>query len=69
MDTANRPLQFYLDYTDSMYNLDPDVRSIVLKAEERNRRNFERLQRAEHLKIEAEELEQAVKKVKGDDTQ
>ncbi len=62
LDTANRSLQSYLDLTDSLYNLDPDVRNIVIKAEERNRKNFERLQKAEHLKAEAKELEKEVRK-------
>ncbi|MEO7802066.1 MAG: hypothetical protein ABIR81_08710 [Ginsengibacter sp.] len=62
LDTANIPLQSYLDYTDSVYNLDAEVRSRVIKSEEKNRTNFERLQRAERLKAEARALENAVKK-------
>lgn len=64
LDTANQPLQSYLNYADSLYNLDPDVRNNVIKSEEINSNNFERLQRAERLEAEAKELESAVKKNK-----
>lgn len=62
LDTANRPLQFYLDQMDSLYITRSDMRNIVLQQEEDNRKNFERLQRAGHLKAEAKELEKEVKK-------
>ena len=62
LDTANRGLQSYLDFTDSLYNVNPVLRNIVLLKEENNRINYERLQRAKRLKAEAKDLENAAKK-------
>ena len=46
LDTANRGLQSYLDFTDSLYNVNPVLRNIVFHKEENNRINYEKLQRA-----------------------
>ena len=62
LDTSIRSLQHYLDRIDSMYNARPDMRKAVLETEERNRENFERLEKAERLKAEAKDLERAAKK-------
>ena len=59
--TANRGLQSYLDFTDSLYNVNPVLRNIVLLKEENNHINYERLQRAKRLKAEAKDLENAAK--------
>ncbi len=53
LDTSIRSLQHYLDRIDSMYDARPDMRKIVLETEEKNRKNFERLEKAERLKEEA----------------
>ncbi len=62
LDTSQRNLQLYLDQLDSLYNTVPDMRKKVLETEEEYRLNFERLQKAERLKIEAESLENAARK-------
>ena len=59
LDTAHKNLQLYLDHLDSLYKIQPDMREKVLETEEEYRRNFERLQKAERLKTEAENLEKA----------
>ena len=61
LDTPQRSLQVYLDRVDSFYRIMPDMRKDVLEKEEKNRLNFERLQRAERLKSEAKQLEKAAK--------
>jgi hypothetical protein len=62
LDTSLKNLQHYLDRVDSMYNVRSDMRKNVLETEEKNRENFERLERAQKLKEEAGELEKVVKK-------
>lgn len=62
LDTAHYPLQLSLDKADSLYHIDPDLRKFVLETEEQRRVNFERLQKAERLKRDAEELEKAAGK-------
>lgn len=62
LDTSQRNLQQYLDQLDSLYNTVPDMRKKVLETEEEYRLNFERLQKAERLKTEAESLEKAAKR-------
>ncbi len=57
LDTANKSLQSYLDQMDSLYYTRTDMRKIVLQQEEDNRKNFERLEKADRLKAEAKELE------------
>lgn len=59
LDTAHRSLQLYLDQLDSLYRVHPDMRDKVLETEQEYRLNFERLQKAERLKAEAESLEKA----------
>lgn len=59
LDTAHKSLQLYLDHLDSLYKIQPDMREKVLETEEEYRHNFERLQKAERLKKEAENLEKA----------
>ena len=62
LDKSLKSLQHYLDRVDSMYNVRPDMRKIVLETEEKNRENSERLEKAERLKEEAGDLERAAKK-------
>ncbi len=62
LDTARYPLQLSLDRADSLYRVDPDLRKSVLETEEQRQVNFERLQKAERLKRDAEELEKAAGK-------
>ena len=59
LDTAHKSLQLYLDQLDSLYKAHPDFREKVLETEEEYRLNFERLQKAERLKTEAQSLEKA----------
>lgn len=59
LDTAHKSLQLYLDQLDSLYKSQPDLRAKVLETEEEYRVNFERLQKAERLKTEANNLEKA----------
>lgn len=61
LDTGYIKLQLYLDKTDSLYNVFPDIRKSVIEMEDQNRRNFDRLQKAERLKEEANRLENEVK--------
>lgn len=62
LDTAQRSLQHYLEQVDSLYDVWPGMRKAILKAEEKKRESFERLQKAERLKKEAEELEMKAKR-------
>jgi threonyl-tRNA synthetase len=62
LDTSLKSLQHYLDLVDSLYDARPDMRKIVLETEEKNRENFERLEKAARLKVEAKDLEMMVKK-------
>ena len=62
LDTSLVSLQHYLNKVDSMYDSTPDMRKIVLETEEKNRENFERLEKAERLKEEAGDLEREAKK-------
>jgi hypothetical protein len=59
LDTAHKNLQLYLDQLDSLYKVQTDLRGKVLETEEEYRLNFERLQKAKRLKIEARNLEKA----------
>lgn len=59
LDTAHKSLQLYLNQLDSMYRVQPNMREKVLEMEEEYRLNCERLQKAERLKKEAENLEMA----------
>ncbi|MCW3092201.1 MAG: hypothetical protein JWP81_3270 [Ferruginibacter sp.] len=62
LDTSQRSLQVYLDRVDSLYSQSPDMREKLIEAEEHYRFNFERLQKAERLKAEAKQLEDAARK-------
>ena len=59
LDTTQMGLQLYLDKLDSLYSVQSDMREKVLETEEQYRVNFERLQKAERLKRDAEDLERA----------
>jgi hypothetical protein len=61
LDTTQRSLQIYLDRIDSLYDTHPDMRKVILKAEKQKRINFERLERARHLKAEAKALGKAAR--------
>lgn len=61
LDTGQRALMIILDRIDSIYDSSIDMRKDVLDKEKNNQINFKRLQRAERLKAEAENLEQSVK--------
>ncbi len=62
LDTTKRQLQIYLDKIDSLYIARPDMRKIVLEKEEEYQINFEQLQKAERLKVEAKIIEKSVRK-------
>lgn len=64
LDTAQRGLQPYLDMPDSLYIIQSDMREKVLETQVQYRANFERLQKAERLKRDAEDLESAVSRRK-----
>lgn len=55
-DSANKRLQVDLDRVDSLYRVNPDLREIVIKAEEENKRNLQLLQKARNMESEASEL-------------
>jgi hypothetical protein len=62
LDTAKKGLQLYLDRVDSLYETNPNMRKMVIEIEQEYQRNFERLQKAQHLKTEALDLEKEVQK-------
>ena len=62
LDNTKRELQIYLDKIDSLYIARPDMRKIVLEKEEEYQINFEQLQKAERLKVEAKIIEKSVRK-------
>jgi hypothetical protein len=64
INTAEKGLHHYLDRVDSLGQSNINLRETVLKTEEKNREDFERLQKAERLKAEVRELENKVKKNK-----
>ena len=61
LDTGQRSLMMILDRVDSIYNSGINIRKDVFDKEEVNRKNLEKLQRAEQLKVEAKNLEKSVK--------
>lgn len=61
LDTGQRPLMMILDRVDRVYDSSINMRKDVLDKEEVNRKNFEKLQKAEQLKEEAKDLEKSVK--------
>lgn len=60
--TANKRLQQELNLADSIYHANPNMREIVLKTEEQNKRNLELLQKARRMESEATELKRKVYK-------
>jgi hypothetical protein len=62
LDTSQRFLQQYLDYIDSVYNKNPDMRNVVIQKEKEFETNFYRMQKAMQLKEEAKRLERAAGK-------
>ena len=60
LDTAAKNLEIYLDSTDALFKSNPEMRRQVLNLEEEYRKNIERLEKADHLKQEAKELEYKV---------
>ena len=56
LDTAFTPLQRYLDKVDQVYTNNPGLRDSVITKEEENRRNFERLEKADRMNREADKL-------------
>ena len=60
LDTTHY-LQSYLYRVDSLYKTMPDMRKHVFEEEQRLRENFEKLQKAEALRVEAKGLERSVK--------
>ena len=62
LDTTQKSLQLFLDRIDSLYKAHPDMRKVVLEAEEQKRINFDRLAKAQRLKAEAIELERKIRK-------
>ena len=64
LDSANKRLQTELDVVDSLYQVNPDLRDMVIQNEERNRKNLEMLQKAVRMESEANELKKKVNKSK-----
>jgi hypothetical protein len=64
LDSANKRLQIDLDRVDSFYRVNADLREMVLRTEEENKKNLEMLQRARNMENEANELKR--KALKGD---
>ena len=60
LDTTHY-LQSYLYRVDSLYKTMPDMRKHVFEEEQRLRENFEKLQKAEALRVEAKGLERSVR--------
>lgn len=59
LDTSHKFFQQYLDFVDSVYIINPDMRNVILQKEEEYEMNFKRMQKALELKEEAEKLEKA----------
>lgn len=57
LDTSKKFLQQYLDFVDSVYIVNPDMRNVILQKEEEYEMNFKRMQKAMELKEEAKKLE------------
>ena len=57
LDTAHKSLHQYLDYIDSVYIKNPDMRRAVIRKEKEYQTNFYRIQKALLLKEEAKKLE------------
>jgi hypothetical protein len=60
LDTTAKNLQIYLDSTDARYKSDPNMHNMVIELEDQYQKNMERLEKAEHLKQEAKNLENKV---------
>ena len=60
LDTGQTSLMMILDRVDNVYDSSIDMRKDVLNKEKSNQINFERLQKAERLKAEANDLEKSV---------
>ena len=61
LDTSQKYLQNYLYRVDSLYKTMPDMRKHVFEEEQRLQENFEKLQKAEQLRVEAKGLEKSVR--------
>ena len=61
LDTTQKYLQAYLYRVDSLFKTMPDMRKHVFEEEKRLRENFEKLQKAEALRVEAKGLERSVR--------
>ncbi|MEO5996978.1 MAG: hypothetical protein ABIN89_09600 [Chitinophagaceae bacterium] len=64
LDSANKRLQADLDVVDSLYQVKPDLKEMVIQKEERNKKNLELLQKAILMENEANELKKKVNKGK-----
>lgn len=60
LDTSNKNIQKYFAYADSMYKSTDNLRRLVIEKEEEQRKNYDKLLRAKHLKAEATNLEREV---------
>lgn len=61
LDTTQKYLQAYLYHVDSLFKTMPDMRKHVFEEEQRLHENFEKLQKAEQLRVEAKGLERSVR--------
>ncbi len=62
LDTANYRLQGYLYLVDSLYQVNPSIRQIVIESEQQNKRNLEMLHKAREMEKEASEMKRKVLK-------
>lgn len=60
LDTTARKLQIYLDSLDARYKSDPNMHDMVVELEDHYKKNMERLEKAQQLKQEANDLENKV---------
>ena len=60
-DSSQKYLQIYLYRVDSFYQTIPDFRTHVIEEEKRLRDNFEKIQKATALRVEANNVEKSVK--------
>ena len=61
IDSTQRLIHNYLLHIDSLYKTMPDMRQHVFEEEQRLQENFEKLQKAEALRVEAKNVEKSVK--------
>jgi len=64
LDTGQVTLQQQLYRADSMFNVKPNLRESIISTEEQYRRNFELLQKASRMNVEAENLKAKAKELK-----